>query len=181
MKTKHVAPPRAENHSERQAPIPGFKPMKPRQYGDVKTVVSAAINQAGGIPQAAALLQRDYKTVYGYADPRDKANMSLDMARMLTFFGQATAFAEDFAALAGGSFVPSDCRDEKSIGEYTVLANRDVTRLVGLLVAALEDGSIDDGERAALLPVVDELHRDVTNLRNRLRSQDRAAKGGRNA
>ncbi|MGB8601617.1 MAG: hypothetical protein WCD42_05400 [Rhizomicrobium sp.] len=151
--------------------------MKPRAYGEIKTVVSQAVDEAGGVVQAAALLQLSPQSVYGYTDPRDKPNMSLEQARMITRFGKATAFAEDFAALAGGSFVPGEGCANKSIGEYTIIANRDVTHLVGLLVAALEDGRIDDAERAALLPVVDTLHKDITSLRNRLRTGEHAMMG----
>jgi hypothetical protein len=165
---------------EHKPAISAFEPMKPRPYGDTKTVVMAAIDQAGGVKLAADFLQRSISTVYGYTDPQaERCDMSLDQARRLTQYRGVTAFAEDFAALAGGSFVPADGPHDKSVGEYTAIANRDVSNLVGMLMAALEDGRIDDAERAALLPVVDDLHRDVTNLRNRLRACDRSAKGGR--
>jgi hypothetical protein len=167
---------------EHKRAISAFEPMKPRSYGDTKTVVMAAIDQAGGVKLAADFLQRSISTVYGYTDPQaERCDMSLDQARRLTQYRGVAAFAEDFAALAGGSFVPAEAACDKSIGEYTAIANQDVTQFVSLLMAALEDGRIDETERAALLPVVDAMHRDVTNLRNRLRAHDHSSKGDRNA
>lgn len=166
-----------KTHLERGATVPAFNPMKPRPYGELKYVVAQAVAEAGGVEQSAALLQIDRNSVYNYTDPRDKTNITMERARILTRFGKATAFAEDFAALAGGSFVPGEGCANKSIGEYTIIANRDVTQLIGLLVAALEDGRIDDAERATLLPVVDTLHRDITSLRNRLRTGEHAMMG----
>lgn len=177
MPAKQPNRPSRQTHLERGATVPAFKPMKPRPYGELKHVVAQAVAEAGGIEQSAALLQTSPKSVYNYTDPRDKTNITMEQARILTRFGKAAAFAEEFAALAGGTFVPGDGGAGKSICEYTLIANRDVTHLVGLLVAALEDGRIDDAERATLLPVVDTLHKDITSLRNRLRTGEHAMMG----
>lgn len=165
---------------EHAAPVMAFEPMKPRRYGDTKTVVAAAVGQAGGAKAVADFLQRSLSVIYGYTDPQvERSDMSLDQARRMTQYQGVTAFAEDLAALAGGTFVPGDGGAGKSVCEYTLIANRDVTHLVGLLVAALEDGRIDDAERATLLPVVDTLHKDITSLRNRLRTGEHAMMGAR--
>lgn len=174
---------KASRPSRRFQPEPSgsvmaFEPMKPRVYGDTKTVVAAAVGQGGGAKAVADFLQRSLSVVYGYTDPLvERSDLSLDQARRMTQYQRVTAFAEDLATLAGGTFVPAAGSADKSISEYTVIANRDVTHLVELLMAALEDGRIDEAEQAVLLPVVDDLHRDVTALRNRLRTQGGA--GGR--
>ncbi len=159
--------------------VMAFEPIKPRVYGDTKTVVATAVGQGGGAKAVADFLQRSLSVVYGYTDPLvERSDLSLDQARRMTQYQRVTAFAEDLAVLAGGTFVPGEGTADKTISEYTVIANRDVTHLVELLMAALEDGRIDEAEQAALLPVVDDLHRDVTALRNRLRAQGGTATAG---
>jgi hypothetical protein len=86
-----------------------FKPMKPRTPGSLHHALTRAINEVGGLPAAADLIQRQENWVYKAADPdvdeRRKATLSYEEARTLTRSG-ATALAEDLALLAGGVFLP---------------------------------------------------------------------------
>lgn len=86
-----------------------FKPMKPRTPGSLHHALTRAINEVGGLPAAADLIQRQENWLYKAADPdvdeRRKATLSYEEARTLTRSG-ATALAEDLALLAGGVFLP---------------------------------------------------------------------------
>ncbi|MGB8601985.1 MAG: hypothetical protein WCD42_07290, partial [Rhizomicrobium sp.] len=54
---------------EQSGMVMAFEPMKPRVYGDTKTVVATAVGQAGGAKAVADFLQRSLSVVYGYTDP----------------------------------------------------------------------------------------------------------------
>src|SRR5690606_24202419 len=77
-----------------------FKPMKPRTPGSLHHALTRAINQVGGLPTAADLIQRQENWLYKAADPdvdeRRKATLSYEEARTLTRSG-AEALAEDLA------------------------------------------------------------------------------------
>ena len=86
-----------------------FKPMKPRTPGSLHHALTRAINEVGGLPAAADLIQRQENWLYKAADPdvdeRRKATLSYEEARTLSRTG-AMALAEDLALLAGGFFLP---------------------------------------------------------------------------
>lgn len=147
---------------------PTFRPFKPREYGETKTVVSDALAQAGGAKNVAAFLGRSISVTYGYADAQAERNdLTLDQARRMTRFMGVTAFAEDMATLAGGYFTPG-----LPVGDVAVACASetavDAGRAVAEMLGALADGVLTDAERAALRPHVDKLVQDAVALRNAL-------------
>jgi hypothetical protein len=84
-----------------------FRPVKPREYATTKAVVGAMYAQAGGAKRVADLIDRSTTVTYSYADPGEPAEITFDLLRKIArFHRQATAAAEDLAALAGGTFLP---------------------------------------------------------------------------
>ncbi len=86
-----------------------FRPTKPRRHGSLHAALSRAIDQIGGLDDAAELIQRPSAWLYTAADPdverRKQAKLSYEEARTLSREG-ATALAEDLSLLAGGVFLP---------------------------------------------------------------------------
>lgn len=171
MTGKNTANTAGKNHSEQPgvvSEIAGFKPMKPRKYGSLKAVVAAAVDQAGGVPTVADLLQRSAQTVYGYTDPREENAMSLAQAEMLTRFAHATAFAEHFAALAGGVFLPQADGNPGLIAQLGAEAQLLSGSFFASVIRAIEDGTITGEENAELRRRLDPLIRVLATAQSKL-------------
>lgn len=168
MSPRNMAQGAAARLQETAAENPAFRPFKPREYGETKTVVSDALAQAGGAKDVAAFLGRSVSVTYGYADAQAERNdMTLDQARRLTRFMGVTVFAEDMAALAGGCFTPGLPVGDVAVACASTTA-ADAGRVMSEMLAALADGVLTDTERAALRPYIDRLVRDAVALRNAL-------------
>ena len=157
MNGNHHAAPHSEPHGAIPKPRASFKPMKPRPYGSLKAVVAEAVKQAGGVDEVGRLLQRDPKTVYCYTDQRDPTNMNLDQAVLVTRYLKATAFAEYFAALAGGVFMPVTDDDPSLIAELGAEAQLLSGEFFSDVIRAIEDGVVTKEENAELRRRIDPL------------------------
>lgn len=147
--------PRRVAPSEHPSPFTAFHPVKPREPGRTKTVVGDALRQAGGPKRVAAFLHRSESTVYGYADEQaERADLSLDQARDMTRFLHVTAFAEDFAALAGGAFMPLSDGEPALIAKLASLAQKQGGDFYAALIAAIDDGVITKTERLDLIRLI---------------------------
>lgn len=144
-----------------------YSPTKPRDYGSTKEVVGRLIADAGGAKQAAFILQRAASQVYAYADPDVDVQINIDLARRLVAATGSTAIAEDFAALAGGVFMPLEPTPEP-LAELSAKSAEEHGELMGALVRACSDGVIDDSEARELLQECDQHLRAVTALRAKL-------------
>jgi hypothetical protein len=155
---------------EQGAAVPALVPMKPREYGTTKEVVTRAFGAVeGGVPTVMALLDLGKSTVYGYTDPlAQRSDMTLDQARRITQVLRVAVFAEDLAALAGGAFLPPPSEDGKTLAGLTALAQKEMGELVGRLLHALENGVVDGAERRALREELDELLRPLLEVRGLL-------------
>lgn len=160
---------RAKRLLERAAEIPAFSPVKPREYGTTKDVVGRAIAEAGGAKTVMALLDRSQSVVYAYADPlAERADLTVDQARKLTQFANAKAFAEDFAKLAGGAFLPGTNGEKDSWAAIGALCGKDGAEFQARLLFALSDGAISATEHRALEKETDDLLRAVLEARAKL-------------
>jgi hypothetical protein len=163
---------------ERDTGIPAFAPVKLRAYGETKTVVGKAVDEAGGVQRVMGLLDRSQSVVYGYTDCKvDRADLTVDQARKLTAFADVRAFAEDFAKLAGGLFVPGpDSEAHSTWAAIGSLCGKDGAAFQGRLLHALQDGEISAAEHRQLEKEVDDLVRAVCAARAKL--ADRAPPEG---
>ncbi len=172
MNGNHHAAPGGAPHSEPRGAISknnaSFKPMKPRPYGSLKAVVAEAVKQAGGGDEVGRLLQRDPKTVYCYTDQRDPTNMNLEQAVLVTRFLKATAFAEYFAALAGGVFLPMANSDPSLIAELGAEAQLLSGEYFSDLIRAVEDGVITKEENVQLRQRIDPLIQKLAAVQSKL-------------
>ena len=137
---------------EPNALFPVMRSVKPRDYGSTKAVVTAAFAEAGGAKRLCAFFDLGLSTVYGFTDPDAKGcDLSLDRARRLTFLEGVHAFADDFAALAGGVFLTPDIAHQ---GEMLADIGGDLAKVVAEVVAeilkATQDGNLDVDERREL-------------------------------
>lgn len=90
-----------------------FNPLKRRQYGTTKSVVSELFKQAGGIPKVMEILELGRTRAYDLTDPNSDADITFERVECLTRETDATAAAEHLAFLAGGVFLPIDTLDEE--------------------------------------------------------------------
>lgn len=147
-----------------------MRTVKPRPYGSTKDVVSRAFDEAGGAKLVGVIFDLGLSQVYGFTDPEAKgSDLSLDRARRLTEIKKITAFACDFALLAGGVFLTPDSLAE---GEALADLGGDISRSMGDLTAelmkALADGALSARERADLLHRTDIHTAAMVALRARL-------------
>lgn len=149
---------------------PPFRPVKPREYGTTKAVVGIAFEQAGGAKKVCAFFDLGASAVYGFTDPDAKGcDLSLDRARRLTFVEGITAFAADFASLAGGAFIsPAAIAQGEELAALGGDIGRSNAELVSDLLKALADGNISAPERLALRARCDQAIATVVALRNRV-------------
>jgi len=156
---------------ERRAPVPAaMRAIKPRIYGSTKQVVADAFAEAGGAKMVGVIFDLGPSQVYGFTDPEARgSDLSLDRARRLTEIKAVTAFACDFAHLAGGVFLTPGTLAE---GEALADIGGDIAVTMGALVAelmrALADGKLSDAERADLLRRTDAHTATLVGLRARL-------------
>lgn len=146
-----------------------FRPTKPREYGSTKDVISRLIDEGGGVKQAAFLLDRSLTQAYAYADPATPDQMSLDQARRLAAATGATAAARDFAALAGGIFMPLEPSADP-LAELAAQSSEHTGGLMAALLRASADHKITAEEARGIITEADQLLRAVVALRAKLTS-----------
>lgn len=168
---RHSAAGKKRPIPERHLPLPAaMRAIKPRVYGSTKQVVADAFAEAGGAKLVGVIFDLGPSQVYGFTDSEARgSDLSLDRARRLTEIKKVTAFASDFAHLAGGVFLTPDTLAE---GEALADIGGDISRSMGELTAelmhALADGKLTEAERADLLRRTDTHTAAMISLRARL-------------
>lgn len=143
---------------ERKTPVPAaLRAVKPRPYGSTKQVVTEAFAQAGGADMVGVIFDLRPTQVYGFTDPQARGSeLSLDRARRLTEIKKVSAFACDFAHLAGGVFLtPATLAEGEKLSEIGGEISVSMGDLMAELVKALADGRLSDRERRDLLQRTD--------------------------
>lgn len=140
---------------------------KQRDYGSTKDIVTRLVDQAGGVKRSAFLLGRAASRVYELCDPARDDQMSFEAVRKLTEFTGATAAAEDLAALAAGAFMPIEPAADP-LTELSAKSAEEHGELMGALMRAAADGSVNEYEARDLLKECDQHLRAVVALRAKL-------------
>lgn len=127
-----------------------FKPVKIRDYGTSKGVISRLFKQAGGVPAVMELLGLSRTRVYAFADPNEQSQISYDRVVTVTRETGATAAAEQLAHLAGGVFLPVE--PSETDPDWHQIAARASTRSadsISNLMRSLSPESATPGEITA--------------------------------
>lgn len=144
-----------------------FKPYKPPAVpGSTAALVARTFLEIGGPKSAAIELGVSKSSVYRYADQDAGRPITYDQVRKLVS-GGARAPVFDFAALAGGHFVPGGVPRE-SLLRLMAMSSREHGELVARVLSALEDRKITPDERAELAFEFDGLVAILVGARNRL-------------
>ena len=147
----------------------GFKPTKPRPAGCMQAALTRGIDQLGGLPEAAEIIQRSTNWLYTAADPdverRKKATLSYEEARMMSRAG-ATALAEDLALLAGCLLLPpipptAPCALQSALASYA----KESGEALSEIIQRAADGVFDRRDAQAALKEIDEALRALMNVR----------------
>lgn len=168
---RKTAAKRAAIPLERQGPFPvAMRCVKPRAYGTTEAVIASAFDQAGGVKVVCDLLGLKPSIVYGFTDDkREDCELSLDRARRVAQFTGATAFAEDFCALAGGVFLsPEKMGEGEDLADLGGDIGHSIADFVGELLKAIADGNISNAERAGLRQRLDKAIAFLVAARGRL-------------
>lgn len=126
-------------------------PYKPREPGSLKEAVNDLFQQIGR-KTVAAKLDLSMTQVAALTDQQSPEKLSLDRAVLLSG-PEATAFAEFFALLCRGVFLPVAPED----AELPALAASDVRahgEATAEIIAALRDGKMDKSEAGPALAKV---------------------------
>lgn len=146
-----------------------MNPTKPRPAGTTPAVLIRAINQVGGLPAAADLIQRNESWLYAAADPdvdrRREAKLSYEEARTLSRAG-ASAFAEDLALLAGGLFLPPVPDTAPQALQVAVAAYATESgEALGEIIRRAADGDFSPRDATAALKEIDDALRALMSVR----------------
>jgi len=146
----------------------GFRPYKEREYGTSEAVITALVDQAGGIKRAAFLLDKTPSQVTGYTEAKPDSHLSYRSVRILVGATGATAPVEDLAALAGGYFMPGVREDDRTFSEVIARSAEEWGSFAGLIMRHLADGRFDKLERMDALRGLDTLIRAMATARSKL-------------
>lgn len=147
----------------------GFNPTKPRRPGSLHAALSRAIDQVGGLDEAADIIQRSNSWLYTAADPdverRREAKLSYEEARTLSRAG-ASALAEDLALLAGGVFLPpvpatAPAALQQALASYA----KESGEVLSEVIQRASDGTFDRRDAEVTLREIDEALRALMSLR----------------
>jgi len=147
-----------------------FKPVKPREYGTTKDVVSRLIAEAGGAKRAAHLIGLSATQVYAYSDPQEPDQITLDNVRRLVEASGSSAPAEDFSGLAGGFFTAVEASNE-SFAALMAREEREHGKAMASIVERLgwhDNGALKPPERAKLAREIDGMIRALVAARRKL-------------
>lgn len=153
-----------------------FQPLKPRAYGDTKTVVADLIDGAGGAKQVAHRFGLHVSMIYAFCDPAQDKEISLARAASLTS-PDNTVVAEYLAHLAGGAFMPLP-RGEGSMMILTADLAREVGETVSSIVTGLADGAMNLAETDTALQEIDDDLAIMMALRAEVLARRATLKGG---
>jgi len=137
-----------------------FRPFKPRDYEDVKTVVARLFREAGGAKAVMALLKLSKTRVYAFTDPDSRSDISYARVARITQETGAQAAAEHLAGLAGGAFLPIEIEGEEDWYAIAGEKSRSNARTLSALLESLGEtsaspGYIDAEEARTVLRFVD--------------------------
>ncbi|MFC3674681.1 phage regulatory CII family protein [Ferrovibrio xuzhouensis] len=141
--------------------------MKPRPYGDAKSMVDDLIRMAGGHKAVADRLGLNVSIVYAYGDPAQEKDMGVSRAAALTAPDNAVA-AEFFAHRAGGIFMPLPQDKSSELGLLTSDMARESGEALAAIVSSLLDGEVTQDEARVDVRELDDLMRKAAALRSRL-------------
>ena len=143
--------------------------LEPAERDTVLDATREDINSIGGAKLLAALLGRSKGTIYGWTERDERNNKLIDVARLAKFAGSRGDLIRALARLAGGTFCPYVPSDEPLQLLDTLRNAAQLMSHCGLLCNQLtryvEDGELDDRERAKLLPAIEQVDEVVEKLR----------------
>lgn len=148
-----------------------FRPTKPRPYATTKDVIARLVGESGGVKRVSFTLDRSETQVYAYTDPQEQHQANYDQVRRLTS-PDATAAAEDLAALAGGIFVPGGAASRQSLHDLGAAASEEFGKAAAALFRALSDNRITHDERPSVRKGLDDVLVVLVATRNRLMADD---------
>ncbi|MFZ2869865.1 phage regulatory CII family protein [Zavarzinia sp.] len=158
-------PPREDG---RKAPARRAIGIKRRPAGSLKAVTAEAIADVGGVRPAMALLGLSETRVYALADMGEPDEVTPARMEALSAAGSA-AFANHFALLAGGIYVPLPRgADPAGLHLLTAEATADFGVFAATIVMALADGRVTRAEAREAIPRLDEALTALTRLRSEL-------------
>lgn len=137
-----------------------YHPFKPRDYENVKAVISRLFEQSGGAKAVMKLLGLSSTRVYAFTDPDSKNDLSYARAAKLTQETGSRAAAEHLAGLAGGAFLPIEIEASQNWYAIAGEASRSNAQTLSALIESLSELSETPGEVSAseahlLLELVD--------------------------
>lgn len=147
----------------------GFRPTKPRRYGSLHAALSRAIDQIGGLEEAAEVIRRSTNWLYTAADPdierRKKATLSLEEAIALGREG-GVALAEFHALAVGGMFLPpvpstAPAAVQAALASYA----KESGEALAEIITRAADGVFDRRDAEVALKEIDEALRALMALR----------------
>lgn len=150
-----------------------FNPTKRRPPGSVAGMVSRAVSDLGGLKGAAHVLGRSVSSVAGYTDPDHPPRITVAQALAMTRAG-TDGFALQFAAAAGGTFVPGTAPSEPFPALAGNLAVCE-SELMQAIITAQADGEVSPAERTEIIVAIDRLSRACVHLRASLAQSQGAA------
>ena len=137
-----------------------YRPFKPRDYENVKAVVSRLFEQSGGAKSVMEMLDLSSTRVYAFTDPDSKNDLSYARVAKLTQETGARAAAEHLAGLASGAFLPIEIDSDHDWYGIAGQASRSNAQTLSALIESLIELSETPGEVSAtearvLLELVD--------------------------
>lgn len=147
----------------------GFRPTKPRRHGTLHAALSRAIDQVGGLEEAAEVIRRSTNWLYTAADPdverRKKATLSLEDAIALGREG-GVALAEFHALSVGGLFLPPVPSTAPAAVQAALAAYaKESGEALAEVISRASDGVFDRRDAEAALKEIDEALRALMALR----------------
>lgn len=136
-----------------------FRPYKPRDYGSTKDVVTRVFDVVdGGLKRVAFALDRSPSQTQAYSDPASAEELTLGQARRLADLSGAAAavLADDFAALAGGVFLPCGTATGRFEG-LVAKSSAEWGEFIAALLDALADGHLCVADRRRVLAELDDV------------------------
>ena len=144
------------------------RPIKPRLAGTTKGLVTAFYASLDGdVPEAARHLDRSLSQTYGYGDEAvGSAHMTLEQARRLAAAApHVTLFAEEFAAICGGWYMPTGA-SQQSAGELIGHGHATLANLIAQLLRMAAPIGRDPKLAAELMSAITALAQAVAKVRH---------------
>lgn len=152
-----------------------YRPTKPRPAGSIEALLGELLRAAGGVEAAAELLDLAPSTLYGHADPQQKASRIsfYDVQRLTRITGSHAALYH-LAAMLGATVLPAlPAGGDADWRAFGAEASREFAEVIATLFLALDPsgpagGRIAPEEARSLRARIDPLLRQLSAALRRL-------------